>query len=285
MVRVGGLGYTIDVSAGRGPPHLANSRCCGPASRSKPAKDYVVPAGPASTKAPKGPPIWDVVTRHVQNAAHRGAARDWPRTGCGCLKNFCRTYANSCMIGGSGRRPMNDNNKIASRRAVLRGGLAGGAAVLAGPSLPAARAIQSGEPAAQRAGLEQDARRRRRRAPLRHAVQIRGACRPPRRGVADCLAAKLGQLHAAARARRHHHAQRALLRAPSCRHRRDQSRRPPADAPRPGRQAADFHAGRHQAHAARQPHLFPANAPPIPAWNGAAPSSTAASTPTAWCIA
>ena len=33
---------------------------------------------------------------------------------------------------------MNDNNKIASRRAVLRGGLAGGAAVLAGPSLPAA---------------------------------------------------------------------------------------------------------------------------------------------------
>ena len=33
---------------------------------------------------------------------------------------------------------MNDNNKIASRRAVLRAGLAGGAAALAGPSLPAA---------------------------------------------------------------------------------------------------------------------------------------------------
>ena len=35
----------------------------------------------------------------------------------------------------------------------------------------------------------------------------------------------LGQLHAAARARRHHHAERAVLRAASWRHRRDRSRR------------------------------------------------------------
>ena len=47
-----------------------------------------------------------------------------------------------------------------------------------------------------------------------------------------------------------------LLRAPSFRHRRGQPGRLPADDPWPGRQAADFHARRHQAHAARQPRLF-----------------------------
>ena len=116
---------------------------------------------------------------------------------------------------------------------------------------------QSQEPAAERSGLVEGARRRRGGAPLRQAVEVRGACRPPRRRVADRLARKLGQLHAAARARRHHHAERPVLRAPSRRHRRDQSARPPADDPRPRRQAADLHAGRHQAHAARQPRLLP----------------------------
>ena len=67
---------------------------------------------------------------------------------------------------------------------------------------------------------------------------------------------KLGQLHAAACARRHHHAERALLRAPSCRHRRDRPRRLPADPARPRRQAADLHARRPQALPAREPGLF-----------------------------
>ena len=64
-------------------------------------------------------------------------------------------------------------------------------------------------------------------------------------------------LHAAARTRRHHHAERPVLRAPPRRHRRGRSARLPADDPRPGRQAADLHARRHQAPAARQPHPFP----------------------------
>ena len=118
------------------------------------------------------------------------------------------------------------------------------------------RGVEPGQPAAERRRLDQDARRRRRIAALRQARQVRGAHRPPRRGLAHRLAAKLGELHAAARARRHHHAERPVLRAPPFRHRRGQSRRLPADDPRPRRQAADLHARRHQAHAARQPRLF-----------------------------
>ena len=60
-------------------------------------------------------------------------------------------------------------------------------------------------------------------------------------------------LHAA---RRHHHAERTVLRAPSRRHRRNRSGRLPADVAWPGRQAADLHARRAQAPAARQQDLF-----------------------------
>ena len=100
--------------------------------------------------------------------------------------------------------------------------------------------------------------------------------------MADRLAGILGQLHAAARARRHHHAVGPVLRAPSRRHRRDRSGQSPADDPRAGRQAAGVHHGRHQAHAAREPRSTSSNARRIPAWSGAARSSTAASSRTAW---
>ena len=105
--------------------------------------------------------------------------------------------------------------------------------------------------------MDPRARRRRRGAALRQALEARGACHPPRRAVADREPRVLGQLHAAARARRHHHAERALLRAPSWRHRGDRSGRLSADRPRPGRQAADLHARRPQALPARQPHPLP----------------------------
>ncbi len=61
-------------------------------------------------------------------------------------------------------------------------------------------------------------------APTASRRKHEGARHPPRRGLAHGVAAKLGQLHAAARARRHHHAERPVLRAPSRRHRRDRSR-------------------------------------------------------------
>ena len=100
--------------------------------------------------------------------------------------------------------------------------------------------------------------RRRRRRPRPTASRRSTRAHVIRRDVAWLTASprKLGQLHAAARARRHHHAERALLRAASFRHRRGRSGRLPADDARPRRQAADLHARRHQAHAARQPRLF-----------------------------
>ena len=150
----------------------------------------------------------------------------------------------------------NDKPKSASRRAASARGPCRRRRRARGPGPRRRGRIKSGQSAAERRRLDQDARRRRRGAALWQAREIRRAHRPPRRVVAHRLAAKLGQLHAAARDRRHHHAERIVLRAPPLRHRRGQSDRLPADDPRPRRQAADLHARRHQAHAARQPRLF-----------------------------
>ena len=92
---------------------------------------------------------------------------------------------------------------------------------------------------------------------LRRAVEIRKGRHPPHRALAHRDAGVVGRLHAAARTRRHHHAERPVLRAPPWRHRRGRSARLPADAAWPRRQAADLHARGHQAAAARQQHLFP----------------------------
>ena len=78
----------------------------------------------------------------------------------------------------------------------------------------------------------------------------------PRRRMAHGNAAKLGQLHAAARARWRHHAERPVLRASSFRHCRGGPGRLSAHSPWPGRQTPDLHARRHQAHAARQSGVF-----------------------------
>ena len=105
--------------------------------------------------------------------------------------------------------------------------------------------------------LDARARRRRCGAPLRQAVEIREARGPPRRGMAHGEPRVVGELHAAARARRHHHAQRPVLRAPPRRHRRDRSAGLPADRARPRRQAANAHARGPETLSARQPHLLP----------------------------
>ena len=88
MVRVGGLSYTIDVSAGR---PAAASRDLTLLRTGKPleaGKDYVVAGWASVNEGTEGPPIWDVVTRYVQKPARRSAARDWPRAGRGCLNKF-----------------------------------------------------------------------------------------------------------------------------------------------------------------------------------------------------
>ena len=65
MVRVGGASYTIDI----GKP--AGSRISDLASRTtgKPLeaqKDYVVAGWASVNEGVEGPPIWDVVTNHIQ---------------------------------------------------------------------------------------------------------------------------------------------------------------------------------------------------------------------------
>ena len=118
----------------------------------------------------------------------------------------------------------------------------------------------SGNPANQPpnvAGLDALARRRRRRARLRQAVEASKAhvirrdvewlTASPQSSVSFTPLHELDGIITP---------NGLVLRAPSFRHRRGRSGRLPADAARPGRQAADLHARRHQAHAARQPRLF-----------------------------
>ena len=66
MVRVGGLSYTIDVGAGasRRISELTSLRTGQPLEA---GKDYVVTGWASVNEGTEGPPIWDVVTRHVQN--------------------------------------------------------------------------------------------------------------------------------------------------------------------------------------------------------------------------
>ena len=124
-------------------------------------------------------------------------------------------------------------NGILSRRIFLEGALAAGA--------PAAGAsAASAQPLADRA-VDEDAGRGVRG--LRPAVEVRKQGR-----AAHSAAAKSGDAgrrrgaHAAAPARRHHHAVGTAFRAQPLRHSRHRSRPAPRRHPRPGETAAGVHA-------------------------------------------
>jgi sulfur-oxidizing protein SoxB len=74
MVRVGGLAYTIDIGApiGRRTSELRLLRSGAPLD---PAKDYVVAGWASVNEGTQGPPIWDVVAKHV---AARGVVAPAP---------------------------------------------------------------------------------------------------------------------------------------------------------------------------------------------------------------
>jgi S-sulfosulfanyl-L-cysteine sulfohydrolase len=65
MVRVGGLGYRIDIVQAAGRAHL-DMTLLPRARRSTPRGPTSSPAGPASTKGTEGPQIWDVVESHIR---------------------------------------------------------------------------------------------------------------------------------------------------------------------------------------------------------------------------
>jgi sulfur-oxidizing protein SoxB len=67
MVRTGGLGYTIDVSAGAG-KRISDMRHNKTGKPIEASKEYVVTGWASVNQGTEGPPIWDVVAKHISTA-------------------------------------------------------------------------------------------------------------------------------------------------------------------------------------------------------------------------
>jgi sulfur-oxidizing protein SoxB len=65
MVRTGGLGYTIDVSKPIG-QRISNMTLLKSGQPIDPGKDYAVAGWASINQATEGPPIWDVVAKHLE---------------------------------------------------------------------------------------------------------------------------------------------------------------------------------------------------------------------------
>ena len=65
MVRVGGMGYTVDVDAPMG-RRISNMHLLGTGAAILPAKDYVVAGWASVNENTQGPAIWDVVADHLK---------------------------------------------------------------------------------------------------------------------------------------------------------------------------------------------------------------------------
>ena len=65
MVRTGGLGYTIDVSKPIG-QRISGMTLLKTGTALEAAKDYVVAGWASINQGTEGPPIWDVVAKHVE---------------------------------------------------------------------------------------------------------------------------------------------------------------------------------------------------------------------------
>jgi sulfur-oxidizing protein SoxB len=65
MVRTGGLGYTIDIGKRAG-SRISDMRLLQTGAPIEPGKDYVVAGWASVNQGTEGPPIWDVVARHIE---------------------------------------------------------------------------------------------------------------------------------------------------------------------------------------------------------------------------
>ena len=65
MVRVGGMGYTIDVDGAMG-KRITNMYMLGSGAPIEPEKEYVVAGWGSVNEGTQGPPIWDVVAAHLK---------------------------------------------------------------------------------------------------------------------------------------------------------------------------------------------------------------------------
>ncbi len=66
MVRTGGLGYTIDVTKRAG-GRISDLKMLKTGAAIEPAKEYVVAGWASVNQGTEGPPIWDVVARHIES--------------------------------------------------------------------------------------------------------------------------------------------------------------------------------------------------------------------------
>ena len=67
MVRCGGLGYAIDIGKLAG-QRISNMTQLANGKPIEPKKDYVVAGWASVNEGTQGPPIWDVVERHIARA-------------------------------------------------------------------------------------------------------------------------------------------------------------------------------------------------------------------------
>jgi len=65
MVRVGGMGYHIDISKPQG-ERISNMTLLATGEAIDPARNYVVAGWASVNEGTEGPPIWDVVEKHIR---------------------------------------------------------------------------------------------------------------------------------------------------------------------------------------------------------------------------
>lgn len=65
MVRVGGMSYTIDVDKPIG-SRLSDLMVTRTGKPLEPARDYLVTGWASVNEGTEGPPVWDVVMRHIE---------------------------------------------------------------------------------------------------------------------------------------------------------------------------------------------------------------------------
>ena len=65
MVRVGGLGYHIDIGKSQG-ERITNMTLLKTGEKIDPAKSYIVAGWASVNEGPEGPPIWEVVENHIR---------------------------------------------------------------------------------------------------------------------------------------------------------------------------------------------------------------------------
>ena len=65
MVRVGGLGYHIDIGKSQG-ERITNMTLLKTGEKIDPAKSYIVAGWASVNEGTEGPPIWEVVENHIR---------------------------------------------------------------------------------------------------------------------------------------------------------------------------------------------------------------------------